>query len=45
MKVKTTKFDYFEICTLENYCAVNKATPKGKWSLLCNKSRIFALMY
>lgn len=29
MKVKTTKFDYFEICTLENDCAVNKAISEG----------------
>lgn len=29
MRVKTTKFDYFEICTLENDCAVNKAITEG----------------
>ena len=29
MNIKTTKFDYFEICTLENDCAVNKAISEG----------------
>lgn len=29
MNIKSTKFDYFEICTLENDCAVNKAISEG----------------